>query len=92
MSPDGLHYEGLLPRADTYQDPRGAVVQAWRGKARWFTNLCLVSSIDRASKTLTFDDQVGCNQGGEGSVVFSQWWIENVYEELDEANEWCGPY
>jgi hypothetical protein len=66
----------------------GAVVQKWRGGGRWFTDLCLVSEHDKSTKTLTFDDKIGCNQGGEGEVGGSQWWVENVKEELDDANEW----
>eukprot|EP00051_Salpingoeca_urceolata_P015335 m.198436 g.198436 ORF g.198436 m.198436 type:complete len:722 (-) comp18370_c0_seq6:228-2393(-) len=88
MSPDGISYGALLPNAPSYRNATGAIVQAWRGMARWFTNLCLVSEHDKASGTLTFDDKIGCNQGGEGNVAFSQWWIENVFEELDDDNEW----
>eukprot|EP00041_Stephanoeca_diplocostata_P008798 m.131773 g.131773 ORF g.131773 m.131773 type:complete len:956 (+) comp17481_c0_seq4:331-3198(+) len=88
MSPDGVMYGDLLPHAINYSNPKGAVIQAWRGKARWFTNLCLVDSHDKESQTLLFDDKIGCNQGGEGGVTFSQWWIENVFEELDAPGEW----
>eukprot|EP00039_Didymoeca_costata_P026545 m.16129 g.16129 ORF g.16129 m.16129 type:complete len:957 (+) comp5588_c0_seq1:70-2940(+) len=89
MSPDGVVYtDQQLPNAKNYANPKGAVIQAWRGMARWFTNLCLVDSQDKSSNTLLFDDKIGCNQGGEGNVDFSQWWIENVMEELDAPNEW----
>jgi hypothetical protein len=88
MSPDGLSYGASLPHAANYSDAKGAVVQVWRGGGRWFTNLCLVESQDKAKGTLTFDAEVGCNQGGEGEVQGSQWWIENVREECDDANEW----
>ena len=90
MSPDGLDYRGVLPNADRYANPKGAVVQAWRC-IRWFTNLCLVDSIDKESGVLNFDADVGCNQGGEGCVTFQNWWIENVFEELDEPGEWVRP-
>lgn len=70
MSPDGLKYtDSLLPKASTYANPKGAVVQAWRC-IRWFTNLCLVDSIDKETQTINFDPEVGCNQGGEGCVRF----------------------
>ena len=36
-----------------------------------------------------FDDDFELNLGQ--MYDDTQWWIENVYEELDEANEWCGP-
>jgi hypothetical protein len=43
----------------------------------------------KASGTLLFDKSgTGCNQGGEGSVEFSEWWVENVFEELDAESEW----
>ena len=88
MSPDGLTYtDENLPRAKDYANPKGAVVQAWRC-VRWFTNLCLVESQDKAASTLTFDPKIGCNQGGEGCVRFQDWWIENVFEELDSPEEW----
>ena len=66
-------------------------MQVWRGGGRWFTNLCRVSRVDKASKIIVFSKDGpggGCNQGGEGEVSGSQWWIENVLEELDEAGEW----
>eukprot|EP00666_Eupelagonemidae_sp_cell4sb_P011584 gene11584-23135_t len=47
-------------------NPKGAVVQVWRGGGRWFTNLCLVDGYDKSSGLLSFDADVGCNQGGEG--------------------------
>jgi len=88
MSPKGLVYKGVLDRADNYSNPAGAVIQAWRGGGRWFTNLCRVASIDKTSKQLLFDkDGHGCNQGGEGEVSASQWWIENVFEENDAPGE-----
>jgi len=88
MSPDGFTYtDSLLPHAANYSNPKGAVVQAWRC-IRWFTNLCLVDSIDKENQTIRFDPNVGCNQGGEGCVRFQDWWIENVMEELDSPEEW----
>lgn len=89
MSPDGLKYGALLPHAANYSDIKGAVVQAWRC-VRWFTNLCLVESINKSTGQIMFDKSAGggCNQGGEGCVRFAQWWIENVLEELDAPSEW----
>jgi len=91
MAPSGLNSSGVLDRADNYSNPVGAVVQSWRGGGRWFTQQCRVSSIDKSGKLLLFDRTTdgagGCNQGGEGQVEASQWWIENVLEEIDEANE-----
>eukprot|EP00035_Acanthoeca_spectabilis_P015945 m.321358 g.321358 ORF g.321358 m.321358 type:complete len:138 (+) comp16454_c0_seq58:2936-3349(+) len=70
MSPDGLKYsDSLLPHAVNYSNPKGAVVQA-RRCVRWFTNQCLVDSIDKENQTLMFDSTIGCNQVGEGCVRF----------------------
>lgn len=80
MSPDGVNYTGLLPKADRYANATGAVLNAWRGMSRWFTNQCLIKSQDKAQGLLLFDDKIGCNQGGEGNVEFSQWYIENGEE------------
>ena len=92
LSLQGVTYSSTeLPNAQKWSDATasgGAVVQKWRGGGRWFTDLCLVSEHDKSTKTLTFDDKIGCNQGGEGEVGGSQWWVENVKEELDDANEW----
>jgi hypothetical protein len=88
MAPDGLKYtDALLPHAKNYSNITGAVVQAWRC-VRWFTNLCLVDSMNKETGEIFFDSKVGCNQGGEGCVRFAQWWIENVLEELDAPGEW----
>ena len=38
------------------------------------------------NKTLIFDPTTG-GQGGEGMTNSGQWWIENVLEECDSANE-----
>ena len=91
MAPIGIRYSGVLDRVENYTNPQGAIVQVWRGGGRWFTNLCRVSRVDKASKIIVFSKDGpggGCNQGGEGEVSGSQWWIENVLEELDEAGEW----
>ncbi len=41
----------------------------------------------RENSTLMFDPTTG-NQGGEGMTLSGQWWIENVKEECDDANEY----
>jgi hypothetical protein len=83
MSPDGM----VLERALQYSDPTTAVVQSWRGGGRWFTQQWRVESFDRDTATLKFDPTTG-HQGGEGMTSSGQWWIENVKEECDSANEW----
>jgi hypothetical protein len=74
MSPDGLKYtDAMLPNAKNYTDIKGAVVQAWRC-TRWFTNLCLVESMNKETGEILFDKTAGggCNQGGEGCVRFAR--------------------
>eukprot|EP01060_Flectonema_neradi_P039947 TRINITY_DN896_c1_g1_i2.p1 TRINITY_DN896_c1_g1~~TRINITY_DN896_c1_g1_i2.p1 ORF type:complete len:953 (+),score=255.36 TRINITY_DN896_c1_g1_i2:56-2914(+) len=88
MAPSGLFYAGVLPQAANYSNPKGAVVNKWRGGGRWFTDLCLVESVDTNTGTLNFSQEVGCNQGGEGEVGGTQWWIENVLEECDSPGEY----
>jgi len=83
MSPDGL----VLERAQNYSDPTTAVVQSWRGGGRWFTQQWAVQSFVKENSTLIFDPKTGM-QGGEGMTSAGQWWIENVKEEVDDANEW----
>jgi len=83
MSPDGL----VFPRAQNYSDPTTAVVQSWRGGGRWFTQQWSVNKFVKENSTLIFDPKTGM-QGGEGMTSSGQWWIENVKEEVDDANEW----
>lgn len=74
MSPDGLKYtDAILPHAKNYTNIKGAVVQAWRC-VRWFTNLCLVESMNKETGEIIFDKKAGggCNQGGEGCVRFAR--------------------
>ena len=73
--------------ARRYSDPTTAVVQAWRGGGRWFTQQWTVTGFEPETATLRFDPASGM-QGGEGMTSGGQWWIENVLEELDSANEW----
>lgn len=90
MAPAGIVYStgNVLPNAPKYSNATGAMVQAWRGKAGWYTNGCLVKTHDVTSGILHFDQDIGCNQGGEGMVSGGKWWIENVLEELDCPREW----
>ena len=83
MSPDGM----VLERAKEWSDPTTAVVQSWRGGGRWFTQQWRVESFEEKSATLSFDPTTGM-QGGEGMTSSGQFWIENVLEETDDANEW----
>ena len=77
QSPSGVVWDGVLPNAP-YAQPKGAVVQAWRGdNGRWFTWQFLVDGVDNATQSLQFSQAVGGNQGGEGTADATEWWIEN---------------
>jgi hypothetical protein len=45
-----------------------------------------MSHFVKENSTLIFDPTTG-GQGGEGMTDSGQWWIENVLEECDSANE-----
>jgi len=82
MRPDGV----VWARAANYSDPSTANVLSWRGGGRWFSQMWKVESYTAANTTLMFDPTTG-GQGGEGMTSASEWWIENVLEECDDANE-----
>ena len=52
MSPAGVVYKGgnVLPNAPGYRNATGAMVQAWRGSAAWYTNGCLVPTTARTGR------------------------------------------
>jgi hypothetical protein len=83
MSPD------QLPHAPYARDivREGAVVQYWR-EGHWFSMMVRVAGVsvggDNAT-TLTFGR--GAFQGAEGENSGSEWYIENVLEELDAPRE-----
>ena len=87
------HPSGINPSASElpnmpYNDPRGAVVHAWR-PGHWYTNIFEVGSANASangSSQLMFCR--GGTQGGEGVTGGEEWYIENVIEELDVGREW----
>ena len=86
-SPSGLVWDGHLKNGANYSHPEDAVVVAWRGGGRWYTNIWAVDDWVVKNKTMLFKKGTG-NQGGEGADYGQQWYIENVREELDDAREW----
>ncbi|CAK0845156.1 unnamed protein product [Prorocentrum cordatum] len=83
--PSGLVFEGHLPHAP-YKDPAGAIVHSCRGGANcWFTWMFEVDAQSVENKTLSWS--YGGFQGAEGDDAGGTWYIENVLEELDVANE-----
>jgi hypothetical protein len=57
-----------------------------RTGGRWFSQMWKMSHFVKENSTLIFDPTTG-GQGGEGMTDSGQWWIENVLEECDSANE-----
>jgi len=76
----------VLDRALNYSDPTTGVILSWRGGGRWFSQMWKVDHFVKENATLIFDPTTG-GQGGEGMTNSGQWWIENILEECDSANE-----
>ena len=86
MIPSGVVLdESFLPNLGKYtaESLDQAVVNAWR-PARW-ENWMFEGDFDLDSKTFTFTN--GGFQGARGEKEGGDWFIENVFEELDSENE-----
>eukprot|EP01084_Bolivina_argentea_P030674 56800_1 len=82
--PNALVYNnGSLPNAP-YANVKGAVVQAMRS-AHWSSWMFAVSSYDANKLMLNFS--TGGFQGGRGGSG-QEFFVENIYEELDYPGEW----
>jgi len=83
-TPGGIKYDkGLLPNSP-YKNATGAVVQMWR-PAHWASWMFEVGPFDSGELTFT----KGGFQGARGpGAKGGEFYIENVFEELDSANEW----
>eukprot|EP00755_Sulcionema_specki_P006716 Sspe_Gene.36222::Locus_17526_Transcript_1_1_Confidence_1.000_Length_2168::g.36222::m.36222 len=68
-----------------YQNPKGAIITTWRPE-HWAVWMFEVDSYDAA--TDTFGWTKGGFQGARGHNEGSDWFIENVIEELDSPNEY----
>jgi len=78
----------------SYKDAVGAIVVAWRAQG-WFVNMYEVTEHDKDKNTMTWEN--GGQQGGRGWQIdgktgaidpVPQFFIENVFEELDIPGEW----
>ena len=86
-APSGIIGASTLLPNGPYADPSGAVVFGWR-PAHWYTWMFEVSRAKvetDGSQSLLFGG--GGNQGGEGADFADEWYIENVFEELDAPGE-----
>eukprot|EP01084_Bolivina_argentea_P066965 122064_1 len=84
--PSGIDYTGVLPNAP-YKDVTGGVIQAWR-PAHWSSWMFLLDpkTYDPAKSTIQFIK--GGFQGARGSKSGGEFYIENIFEELDYPTEW----
>ena len=76
--PPGL----TLPHAP-YARPAGSIVHAWR-PGHWYT---WMFEVDKVTEDGEWMFGAGGNQGGEGSDIGGEWFIEGALEELDAENE-----
>jgi len=74
---------GSIPNAP-YNDVDEMIINVWR-PARWANWMFKVGDYDRSTGNFTFGE--GGNQGARGNNKGGDFFIENVFEELDQAGE-----
>ena len=74
----------ILPNSP-YNDPKRAIVHAWR-PAHWASWMFEVGSYDGKSGTFKFSQ--GGFQGARGNDQGAEFVVENIIEELDAPTEW----
>jgi len=87
LIPSGLTYDAtMLPNAP-YANMQGAVIQTWR-PGHWSSWMFSVDAdkYDGDSGTIKFS--AGGFQGARGNKAGDEFYVENVFEELDSATEW----
>jgi hypothetical protein len=67
-----------------YKDPSEMIINVWRPK-RWANWMFEVEKFDASTNTYTFGK--GGNQGARGNDQGGDWFVENVFEELDHTGE-----
>eukprot|EP01084_Bolivina_argentea_P030680 56808_1 len=83
--PSGCYLlEGWFPNAP-YDNVDGIVVHAWKPD-HWYTWAWDGGDYDRNTGALKF--KKGGFQGGEGETKAWEWYIENIFEELNLGNEY----
>jgi hypothetical protein len=75
--------QGVLKHAP-YKDVSEAIINVWR-PARWANWMFEVGKYDSTTNNFTFGR--GGNQGARGENTGGDWFIENVFEELDHPGE-----
>lgn len=82
--PSGLTYPQSVP-LKKWSNPSGAIVNVWR-PAHWANWMFEVDSYDASTRTIGWSK--GGFQGARGNDKGGEWYVENVFEELDSANEY----
>jgi len=75
---------GVLPNAP-YDDPSDALLFVWR-PYRWANWMFELGSYNATTNNISFGR--GGNQGARGENYGGDWFIENVFEELDNPGEY----
>ena len=68
-----------------WANPEGAIVNAWR-PSHWANWMFAVDSYDFESRSIGWHK--GGYQGARGNNKGAEWYVENVFEELDSPNEY----
>merc|ERR1719506_3531317 len=83
-TPSGMTpQEGALPNAP-YKDTSEMLINVWRPQ-RWANWMFEVDKFDSSTNTYTFGK--GGNQGAHGNDAGGDFFVENVFEELDQKGE-----
>lgn len=83
--PSGVVYESSALPNTPYADASQLLVSAWRGDGAWFNWYWETAQYDPNNQTIIFGR--GGFQGAEGSNSGANWFVENVFEELDYPSE-----
>ena len=83
--PSGMIVDKSVLPNSPYKNATGAVVQTWR-PGHWASWMFEVGDYDASSGKFMFSK--GGFQGARGNNNGAEFYIENVFEELDSPNEW----
>jgi hypothetical protein len=84
VTPSGMTPKGKTLPNSPYQHMEDARVFVWR-PARWANWMFQVADYNPETGNITFG--AGGNQGARGNQEGGDWFIENLFEELDHPNE-----
>ena len=76
----------ILPNSP-YNNPSDAVIHVWR-PGHWATWMFTINEYNQSSTEQSFIFDKGGFQGGRGDYRGDEFYVENIFEELDDDNEW----